>query len=695
MALIKKFYPVILLVIPIVIIFGNLNQIPFQPGAEYSDFSISHYSNYLFIQKSIKDFGEIPLWSPVIMAGYPFHADPLSGLLYPLGWLAIALPLPAGINLALAAHFYFGGLGVFYLSKKFKFGIIGSLTAGLAFELMPKLISHLAAGHVSLIFAFCLTPWVFFFSIPGKNKKISKFGAGIFLGLIFLADPRWFPYVIIPWFLWFLFQNGFLYIKRFLMWSVVKQVMISIIIALPLLLPLLKFSSLSTRADLSTQERMIFSLPIIKILNMVIPSYGDTAELVDYFGIIIFVALFSIILLWKTNKELHFLVTISLVLFIISFGDSFFFTKFIFKLPFADLLRVPTRGLLFVCFTSALFYGWFIENIDKLVSTNSKRLLVFCIALLIILSAILALSYTTFGRFEPSVITPTIILSLLIICLFLSKKNITIFFVEILVACIIMADLFFFEQKSLEFRPVLHLEPGVSEKLVSSSDFRIYSPSYSVPQWQAVEYGLKSVDAVSPLQLKNYTEFMDAATGVPRSGYSVTIPSFKNGKPSSDNIQYQPNLTQLGLLNVEYIVSDYPIQVDGLSQIENSTSKFIYRNSLVSPRIWVERSAESNNTKVSVDFQSTNNKISANVNGPGKLYISQNYYPGWIATIDGEPTAVKSDKAVLVFVDVPEGNHDVDFNYSPIDFYIALGVASLLWSFIILDSIFTRRVRKL
>jgi len=45
--------------------------------------------------------------------------------------------------------------------------------------------------------------------------------------------------------------------------------------------------------------------------------------------------------------------------------------------------------------------------------------------------------------------------------------------------------------------------------------FRLYSPSYSMPQQTAARYRLQLADGVDPLQLQSYVELMQLATGVP------------------------------------------------------------------------------------------------------------------------------------------------------------------------------------
>jgi hypothetical protein len=56
--------------------------------------------------------------------------------------------------------------------------------------------------------------------------------------------------------------------------------------------------------------------------------------------------------------------------------------------------------------------------------------------------------------------------------------------------------------------------------------FRVYSPSYSLPQQTAAYYHVELADGVDPLQLQSYVSFMQSASGVPSNGYSVTLPPF-------------------------------------------------------------------------------------------------------------------------------------------------------------------------
>ncbi len=97
--------------------------------------------------------------------------------------------------------------------------------------------------------------------------------------------------------------------------------------------------------------------------------------------------------------------------------------------------------------------------------------------------------------------------------------------------------------------------------------FRVYSPSYSIPQHVAQQFQLQLADGIDPLQLQRYVMFMQHASGVGAWPYSVTLPAFlgvqdrtKTFAPRSKDIQ--PNAALLGLLNVKYIAAAFPIAQD-------------------------------------------------------------------------------------------------------------------------------------
>src|SRR5262249_11722241 len=79
----------------------------------------------------------------------------------------------------------------------------------------------------------------------------------------------------------------------------------------------------------------------------------------------------------------------------------------------------------------------------------------------------------------------------------------------------------------------------------------------------------------------------------------------------------------------------------------------------------------------------------------GLLVLSDNYYPGWTATIDGQPTKILRANHTMRAVNVPPGQHLVSFQFAPPLFfasaYVSAIAGALTLSFLAVSFVFTRR----
>ncbi|HOJ20013.1 MAG TPA: YfhO family protein, partial [Armatimonadota bacterium] len=75
-------------------------------------------------------------------------------------------------------------------------------------------------------------------------------------------------------------------------------------------------------------------------------------------------------------------------------------------------------------------------------------------------------------------------------------------------------------------------------------------------------------------------------------------------------------------------------------------------------------------------------RIEVEATGGALLILADQFYPGWRATVDGEPAPLLAANYVLRAVPVPAGRHTVTMTYRPATFlfglYLSLAAASLL-----------------
>jgi hypothetical protein len=78
-------------------------------------------------------------------------------------------------------------------------------------------------------------------------------------------------------------------------------------------------------------------------------------------------------------------------------------------------------------------------------------------------------------------------------------------------------------------------------------------------------------------------------------------------------------------------------------------------------------------------YDSNRVTISAVLPQPGYLVLAQTFYPGWRASVDGLPAQVLRANHAFYAVRLEAGEHQVEFTYRPLSFYLGLAASSLTW----------------
>jgi Bacterial membrane protein YfhO len=71
----------------------------------------------------------------------------------------------------------------------------------------------------------------------------------------------------------------------------------------------------------------------------------------------------------------------------------------------------------------------------------------------------------------------------------------------------------------------------------------------------------------------------------------------------------------------------------------------------------------------------THVQVKSNAQSPAFLVLSDVYYPGWQAKIDGKKTHIFQTNYVLRGVSLPVGTHVIDFEFKPLTFHLGAGIS--------------------
>ncbi|MBN1146805.1 MAG: hypothetical protein JXA78_06090 [Anaerolineales bacterium] len=680
------------LLIPLALFLPALAAFPYPSvEAKYSDLALAHYPYATYLRQAIWEQRRLPTWSPLILSGSPFAPNPLSGLWYPLGWLALLLPLPFGFNLTVMLHVLWGGLGMYSLLREEKLSHWAALFGALAFEAMPKLYAHYGAGHLTLLYALPWTPWLLWGAARGRIAVFGRhfaWGPAVALALIFLADVRWAAYASVLWWAYSLAAPRGLIMNR--LWptlgrracDLLRQTLLAALLAAPLGLPLLEFVPLSSRSRMTAEDVLSFSLPPSRLLGLIFPDFGGFHEYMIYAGGIV-LALGLLALFWLPGLP-------GAKLWAWAAGGSLLFSLGSFipglqaltRLPGLGWLRVPSRALFVYGLAVSALAAYAAQALLGGVSSRQRRLGGLPLVALAGFTLALAAGVWVISG-GPALNFAWGSGAVLLGCAWIGarlagKASPRLWYAGLLGLCFL--DWVVMDRSLFAPRPVGEVFAQgreLAQYLASrEAPFRVYSPSYSLPQQTAANYGIQLADGVDPLQLQSYVDFMRPATGVPWTGYSVTVPAFGEGAPASANAAYLPDPGLLGLLNVRYVAAEFDLQADRLKLLARFGDTRLYENLEARPRAWMQpnRAPDIQPPAVVHLVQYSPERIELLAEGPGKLVLSELAYPGWRVRVDGEAAPLELANGLLRSVTLESGIHQVVFDFRPLSLYLGLAL---------------------
>lgn len=614
-----------------------------------SDLVVSHWPMVLELQRTVAQAHRLPLWNPYFGGGLPLGADPLAALFYPPTQLVHFFSLRNYFFVLMTLHFFWAGLGTLLLARRvLALPRWPALVAAVSYMATPRLISHLGAGHVTIMQTVCWYPWLALAAWAAIRQPL-RWGPALavcvamtllaghpqmaYYGLLMLAAVS----------LWFLLQR-----LRQTGWRpallsagcLLAAGGLGMALAGVHLLPLLELMRYSTRAyALHTKDQITLTQFLHSLVNEPPPGWLTWEDMIAPGLSVLCLAAFGTAS--RVRKAWLLALAVVLVASLAMGQSSKVYHVVQHFLPdfdrFRGLARIWFLGLLGLALLAGLGASTLTQALRRLSRAASLGAGVLLMALVATNLVLLDQHYSQVG--SVSLITRPSRVAL------------------------------------------------AAQQLAGNG--RIYGVQENIPQLTAAELELRLADGADPLLVGAYVQYMDRAGGYYGTGYQQRIPY--------DAPWVHPDPRLLGLLHVTLLVSERPLQDSHLLLVSKIDGTFLYRNSLDAGPAYLLRPG-SNGQLPSLDhyqllpatiqllrLQDDEQSFRVTSATGGYLVVATTAYPGWIALLDGRRVPVQSFTGLMPAIRVGPGTHTLSYLYRPASVprgaaFSALGLlALLLW----------------
>lgn len=709
-----------------------------------------HYWNAEFIRECFRMFN-IPLWNPYFYSGHPFLANPSNFVFYPSTILYVALPLPWAFNLDILLHLLLAALGGYYLVYLITQSKEAGIATAIVYCLSGYFIERIFAGHIALVHAAAIIPWVFYFIEKYfiSDKVIFLIGAGLVLGLQILSgDPQINYYTALFATIYFFLRyisiskgSQIHSFKHYFLYYLLLPA-ISFGVGAIQILPAYEFMSLSERTGNSFEFATFMSFPPQNFLTFLVPR-PQTTSLYVFWEFGCYLGIFALVLagigLFLSKKRdyticygMMLLISITILL---GHYTPLYKLYYVF-LPLLKTFRVPARCLVIFDFLMSVLVGLGIQYIIY----NSLRRrqswsVIGGIALLV------AGLFVGVHVFEIPWNSKGVIIALVFICLsiitislipFIKSKQL----IAALIIGILFIDLFVNYSHIVPNQNIDKLVDEKSfEKLFKEEEglFRVLVPGfgdvnnqlYGLPS-RGMKYHYYGINGSSQLILDRYFEFVYYMADLPKPmltrhtfspdlfrpdlAFSSKILGVKHAivltdsgfqMLTSDKVQPRALIVKDAIYTPGY---DEQIQLMKRADFDSQRTILLAESDReiinkeyeaydrISEKLDNELLKEDESVRI---FEYSPNRIDMTSRSSNNaiLLLSENYYPGWKAYVDGNEVPILRADYILRAIPLPAGQHEIVFVYRPLSFLIGGTIAIVALMFIVLMFIKRDRIK--
>ena len=658
--------------------------LPVPSGEAMSDALIAHWPNAHFLRESVLTHHQWPLWNPLRMLGQPFAANPLSKVWYPPQWLVLIFPPTLHLNLLIYLHLGWLALGVVAWARAERLHPAAGVFAALAWGLNSKLMAHLGAGHLDIVYALAWTPWLLWAvrTLADAHARPTFTHAvrlAAIAAMLFLADVRIAAYMLGVGLLYGLALMLDRHARRLVLGLALAAGALFVLLTTVQTVPLLALSASLTRMAITPADAALYSLPPAHFAGLFLPDPGGSHEWMTYVGLPVVVLAVAGVAQRRAGpiRWLWLGVTVAAALW--SLGENGpLFMSVARVLPFVSWLRVPSRAWFVVSLALVILAALGLDGLMH--GSGGRRLRLVAVATAFAGLVWAAAVWVAVPDAPPALLT--VGLSLLGtgagLWFFAAEQlpglNIPREAIGAGILTIVLVALLGVLSRTLVDGLPLDEVNAPDAPLIAALDGScgpVYSPSFDLIGPAAAQAGIPTIHGVDPFQLSWSAEAIGEAAGARPTGYSVTAPPLpEEGEDYALALSVsRPDAERLAALGTATVAARFPLDVEGLSFAGRTGDFYLYSVAGSDPVVECHRPP--------------NRLFDGQVEvppgeAPMVFVLPQSWAPGWQARVDGQRVPVQRIDGALIGVPIDSpGAHAVEVVYRPLPDLIGAAVSGV------------------
>jgi hypothetical protein len=705
------------------------DRVAFPPG----DFTDQFFAWRVFEAREL-NAGRLPLWSPYFNSGHPFLADAQAAVLYPVG-LAVTLLASRNGDFPVEALQYEAFLHIF-LAAAFTYifalrllrrlgekrasptgGRLGALVAAIAFAFGGYLTSYPALQLAILETVTWLPLWLLALDLAADRGTLRTYlfaaaalamaalaGHSQTLLLMLYAGAVYYGFCVITGPTGNQAPGSSGRLRRLLLSRTpgfIAIVGIGAALSAAQLLPTAEYALLSTRAGLGFVESSK-GMPTLQLLQILIPGAVSAFASPLYVGFISLWLAITVVVA-RRDRTVGIWVALALLALLDTIGGySYFYSLLYMFAPGFAFFRGQERAAAVFSFSLAILAGYGAEAFVHWLPRVQKRAFAGSLKVLAWLpfgGLVLTLVYFYATRILPKpgafifLVDRAALMTLLAV---LSAGLVATrlwgwarrWQVQALLVLLLLFDLFTINWTNNQgpVRDRFPITPLVQAIKADTGQFRVHAEA--LPGHAGAVYGLEDIGGISPLRIRLY----------------------------DDLLQRLPADRLRSLLSVRYLISQDQVVPTGATLVTKDGDTFLYRLGDALPRAWVTGSvvvepdasraltalasadfdprasviiseqparlagASASGTATVAEYEPNRLRLDVQASAQAMLVVSELFYPGWRATVDGNDTPIYRADHALRAVMVPAGRHTVEMVFDPLSFRLgaAISLSALL-----------------